>query len=158
MINKAITKVNQNEFNRYENLFNTAYVVSQNILPFTDYTYQWSSFGQWSCKGTCIKFIKTISEVLLNQTIDHKDKASLICFNCVQTVTDQEAILLRKVHPDTRESATVFAIIKCLKRNRTSNFFQITCPGTSTPFPSFHTPESPIDVGNYSNIMQLFLF
>ena len=41
-------KVNQSEFNRYENLFNTAYVVCQNILPFTDYTYKWSSFGQWS--------------------------------------------------------------------------------------------------------------
>jgi uncharacterized protein YpmB len=27
---------------RYENLFNTAYIVSQNILPFTDYTYKWS--------------------------------------------------------------------------------------------------------------------
>jgi hypothetical protein len=36
-MDKAIAKVNQNEFNRYENLFNTAYVVSQNILPFTDY-------------------------------------------------------------------------------------------------------------------------
>jgi hypothetical protein len=45
-MDKAIAKVNQNEFNRYENFFNTAYVVSQNILPFTDYTYKWSSFGQ----------------------------------------------------------------------------------------------------------------
>ena len=44
-MDKAIAKVNQNEFNPYENLFNTAYVVSQNILPFTDY---WSSFWQWS--------------------------------------------------------------------------------------------------------------
>jgi len=42
-MDKAIAKVNQNEFNPYENLFNTAYVVSQNILPFTDY---WSSFWQ----------------------------------------------------------------------------------------------------------------
>jgi hypothetical protein len=39
-------KVSQNEFNRYENLSNTAYVVSQNMLPFTDYTYKWFSFGQ----------------------------------------------------------------------------------------------------------------
>jgi hypothetical protein len=46
-MDKAIAKVNQNEFDRYENLFNTAYVVSQNILPFTDYsTHKWSSFGQ----------------------------------------------------------------------------------------------------------------
>jgi hypothetical protein len=45
-MDKTIANVNQNEFNRYENLFNTAYVVSQNILPFTDYTYKWSSFGQ----------------------------------------------------------------------------------------------------------------
>ena len=47
-MDKAIAKfkVNQNEFNRYENLFNTAYVVSQYIMPFTDYTYKWSSFGQ----------------------------------------------------------------------------------------------------------------
>jgi hypothetical protein len=45
-MDKAIVKVNQNEFNRYENLINTAYVVSQSILPFTDYTYKWSSFGQ----------------------------------------------------------------------------------------------------------------
>ena len=43
------TLLNQNEINRYESLFNTAYVVSQNILPFTDYTYKWSSFEQWSC-------------------------------------------------------------------------------------------------------------
>ena len=36
-------------------------------------------------------------------------------------VTDyQEVILLRKVHPDTHEHATVFASIECLKRNRTS--------------------------------------
>ena len=40
LMNKAIAKVNQNEFNRYENVFNTAYVVSQYILPFTDYTYK----------------------------------------------------------------------------------------------------------------------
>jgi hypothetical protein len=46
LMDKAIVKVNQNEFNRYENLINTAYVVSQSILPFTDYTYKWSSFGQ----------------------------------------------------------------------------------------------------------------
>ena len=39
-------KVNQNELNQYENLFNTAYVVSKNTLPFTDLnTYKWSSFG-----------------------------------------------------------------------------------------------------------------
>jgi hypothetical protein len=31
-------------------------------------------------------------------------------------VTDQDAILLRKVHPDTQEPATVFASIECLKR------------------------------------------
>ncbi len=35
------------------------------------------------CMGTCINFIKTISEVLRNHTIDHK--ASSIYFNCVQT-------------------------------------------------------------------------
>jgi hypothetical protein len=46
LMDKAIVKVNQNEFNRYENLINRAYVVSQSILPFTDYTYKWSSFGQ----------------------------------------------------------------------------------------------------------------
>jgi hypothetical protein len=44
------------------------------------------------------------------------------------SVTDQEAILLRKVNPDTHEPATVFASIECLKRNRTSNilFGQVT--------------------------------
>jgi hypothetical protein len=62
-------------------------------------------------------------------------------------VTDQDAILLRKVHPDTHEPATVFASIKCLKRNWTSNFFQITCPETSLTFPYFHTPEVSIDFG-----------
>jgi hypothetical protein len=35
------------------------------------------------CKDTCINFIKTISEVLLNHTIDHK--ASSLYFKCVQT-------------------------------------------------------------------------
>ena len=35
------------------------------------------------CKDTCANFIKTISEVFPNHTIDHK--ASLIYFNCVQT-------------------------------------------------------------------------
>ena len=30
------------------------------------------------------------------------------------SVTDQEAILLRKVHPDTHQPATVFASIECL--------------------------------------------
>jgi hypothetical protein len=45
-MDKAIAKVNQNELNQYKNLFNTAYVVSKNILPFTDYTYKWSSFGK----------------------------------------------------------------------------------------------------------------
>jgi hypothetical protein len=62
-------------------------------------------------------------------------------------VTDQDAILLRKVHPDTQEPATVFASIKCLKRNWTSNFFQITCLETSLTFPYFHTPEVSIDFG-----------
>jgi hypothetical protein len=32
-MDKAIAKVNQNEFNRYENLFNTVYVVSQRHYP-----------------------------------------------------------------------------------------------------------------------------
>jgi hypothetical protein len=46
-MDKAITifKVNQNELNQYGNLFNTAYVVSKNTLPFSDYTFKWSSFG-----------------------------------------------------------------------------------------------------------------
>jgi hypothetical protein len=76
------------------------------------------------CRGTCINFIKTISEGLLNQTIDHK--ASLIFFQlCTDSsVTDQDAILLRKVHPDTHEPATVFASIKCLKETGQAGF----CP------------------------------
>ena len=64
-------------------------------------------------------FIKTISKVLRNHTIDRK--ARLMYFNCVDSsVTDQETILLRKAHPDTHEPATVFASIECFKRNRTS--------------------------------------
>ena len=75
------------------------------------------------CRGTCINFIKTISEVLHNHTIDHK--TSSIYFNCVDSsVTNHEAILLRKVHPDARESATVFASIECLKRTGQVGF----CP------------------------------
>ena len=57
-------------------------------------------------------FIKTISEVLRNHTIDHK--ASSIYINCVHTLSliiYAEAILLRKVHPDIHEPATVFASI-----------------------------------------------
>jgi len=37
----------------------------------------------------------------------------------VQTpVTDQEAILVRYVHPDTPVSSSVLASIKCLKKNK----------------------------------------
>ena len=121
----AIFKVNQKELNWYENLFNTAYVVSKNILPFTDYTFKWSSFGQWAFRqGTCVNFIKTISEVLRNDVIDHMKQVWFISImsdgSTDSFVTDQEAILLRYVHPDTHEPATVFASIKCLKRNKTS--------------------------------------
>ena len=69
LIDKVIAKVNQNELDRYENFFNTAYAVSKNILSFTEYTYmyKWSSFGQWSFRQkTWVNFIKTISEVLHN--------------------------------------------------------------------------------------------
>ena len=54
-----------------------------------------------------------------------------------------------KVHSDNNEPATVFASIKCLKRNRTSRilywqikvtFFWITYLETSRTFPYFHTP------------------
>jgi len=41
LIDKVIAKVNQNELNRYENFFNTAYAVSKNILSFTEYTYMY---------------------------------------------------------------------------------------------------------------------
>jgi len=44
-MDKAISKLIQNELNRYQNLFTTAYAVSKNILSFTDYTYKLSSFG-----------------------------------------------------------------------------------------------------------------
>jgi hypothetical protein len=67
-MDKAIAKVNQNKFNRYENLFNKAYVPSQNILPFTNYTYTCIiglHLGSVHlCRGTFVNFIKTISEVL----------------------------------------------------------------------------------------------
>jgi hypothetical protein len=80
----------------------------------------------------------------IQQTISKFDLFQL-CTD--SSVTDQEAIVLRKVNPDTHEPATVFASIKCLKRNRTSRilsrqvtFFLITWPGTSTTFPYFNTP------------------
>ena len=116
----AIFKVNQKELNWYENLFNTAYVVSKNILPFTD-TFKWSSFGQWAFRqGTCVNLIKTISEVLRNNVIDHMKQVWFISImsdgSTDSFVADQEAILLRYVH----EPATVFASIKCLKWNKTS--------------------------------------
>jgi len=47
-MDKALAKVNQNEFNRYENLFNTAYVVylKTSCHSLTIHTYKWSLFGQ----------------------------------------------------------------------------------------------------------------
>ena len=38
LMDRAIAKVNQNELDRYEKLFNTAYGVSKNNWPFSDYT------------------------------------------------------------------------------------------------------------------------
>ena len=121
-MNKAIAKVNQNEFNRYENLFNTAYVVTciskHPAIHWPHSTGHVNGLHLGSehlCRGTCVNFIKTISEVLRNHAIDHKTRS--IAFNCIQTpITDQEAILLRKDHSATHEPATVFASIKCLKR------------------------------------------
>jgi hypothetical protein len=57
-MDKAIAKVNQNEFDRYENLFNTAHVVSQNILPFTDNSTHINGLHLGSdhlCRGTLLK-------------------------------------------------------------------------------------------------------
>ena len=65
-------------------------------------------------RDVCVNFIKTIFQILRNDVIDNINKFNL---------------------------ATVFASIKCLNtKNRTSNFFQITCPGTSSTFQYFHTP------------------
>ena len=53
----------------------------------------------------------------------------------------------------------VFASIKYLNtKNRTSNFFQITCPGTSSTFQYFHTPVQSTslvqtDIKNYPKII-----
>ena len=65
---------------------------------------------------------KNNSEVLRNNVIDHMKQVRFISImsDDSRPLTDQEAILLRKVHPDTHEPANVFASIKCLKRNRTS--------------------------------------
>ena len=138
-------KVNQTELNRYENLFNTAYVVSQNILPFTDYTYQWSSFGQWSfmqgylCKGTCINFIKTISEVLRNHTIGH-NASSIISIVYRLLCHWSRGNTFKKSPPWHSWTNNCACRYRMYKKNRISNFFQITCPGISTTFPYFHTP------------------
>ena len=43
------------------------------------------------CMGTCVNFIKTISEVLHNHTTDHK--ASSMYFNCVLTLMNQQLCL-----------------------------------------------------------------
>ena len=40
------------------------------------------------------------------------------------SVIDQEAILLVKVHPDTREPATVYASIECLKETGQVTIFR----------------------------------
>ena len=77
------------------------------------------------CKGNGVNFIKTISEVLCNNVIDHMKQVWFISImsDCSTDsfVTDyQDGILLRKVHPDTHEPASVFASIECLKWNRTS--------------------------------------
>ena len=39
LMDKAIAKVNQNELDSYEKCFNTAYDVSKNNQPFSDYTF-----------------------------------------------------------------------------------------------------------------------
>ena len=63
----------------------------------------------------CVNFITTIFQILRNDVIDNINKFNL---------------------------ATVFESIKCFyKKNRTSNFFQITCPRTSRTFQYFHTPD-----------------
>jgi len=65
----------------------------------------------FSC--ACVNCIKTISEVLLNDVIDHMKKAQFISIisdgSTDPSVTDQETILLRYVPPDMHEPATSFA-------------------------------------------------
>ena len=53
------------------------------------------------CRVTCINIIKTISEVLRNHTIDQKSKFNVFHLCTDSSVTDQKAILIRKVHPYT---------------------------------------------------------
>ena len=77
---------NQNELDRYEKLFNTAYSVSKNDNLFSDYTFLSAikikndlPLGS-NQLGTdvCVNYIKTIPEVLRSDVIDHMKQAQFI--------------------------------------------------------------------------------
>ena len=112
---------NQNALDRYEKLFNTAYTVSKNDPLFSDYTFIsaikikiYLHLGSNHLDtDVCVNYIKTIPEVFRNDVIDHLKQAQFISI-MPDSSTDQEAILLRYVHPDIHEPATVFAIIRYL--------------------------------------------
>jgi len=70
-MDKAIAKVNQNELDWYENLFNTAYSVSKSNRLFSDCT---------SLLDVCINFIKTLFQILRNDVRQYKQ---VLFSNCV---------------------------------------------------------------------------
>jgi len=104
-------------------------------------------------------FIKTISEVLRNHTIDHK--ASSIYLNCVQTPLS----LIKRQTAPWHSWTSNCASIECLKRNRTSRilcgqatFYGYICnlPGDKhniSVFPHPCCPNMTTALGVYSNLM-----
>ena len=130
-LDKAIAKINPNEFNRYENIFITAYVVSQNILPFTDHINGLHLGSDNLCRSTYVNF-KTISEVLHNNVIDHMKQVQFISIMYRLLCHWSKGNTFKKCSPWHSWSWTRnYAIIKCLKRIRTNrilygqvNFFR----------------------------------
>lgn len=155
LMDKAIAKVHDHELNRYEKLFNTAYAVAKNNRPFSDYTFLCEiqmknglHLGSDHLgRDACVNFIKTISEVIRNDIKNHMNRVRFISImsdgSTDSSVTDQEAVLLRYVHPDTYEPATVFASIEKLENAAAEGVLKAIIKGVSECGVNLREQEGP---------------
>ncbi|CAC5403928.1 unnamed protein product [Mytilus coruscus] len=126
-MDKALAKVNQSEVYRYEKLFNTAYSVVKNNRPFSDYSFicdiqikNGMQLGKNHLgRDACVVFLKVMSGVLSDKTKEHMKLVRFIFImsdgSTDSSVTEQESVLIRYVHPETHEPVTTLASIENLE-------------------------------------------
>ncbi|CAG2191829.1 unnamed protein product [Mytilus edulis] len=126
-MDRALAKVNQSEVDRYEKLFNTAYAVVKNNRPFSDYSFMCDiqikngmQLGNDHLgRDACVNFLKAMSGVLSDKTKEHMKLVRFISImsdgSTDSSVTEQESVLIRYVHPETHEPVTTLASIENLE-------------------------------------------